>query len=97
MNRDVPLCFLKILVYWYGSMFVICQWKDAYTFRVTSRVKTGGVLSPRLFAIYLDDLISLLQNTGCCCRIIDSFLAAILYADDMALLAPTTAESGKMS
>ena len=47
-------------------------------------------------AIYLDDLISLLQNSGCGCHIIDLFLAAILYADDLALLAPTRSSLQKL-
>ena len=43
----------------------------------------------KLLAIYLDDLIILLRNSGFGCHIIDLFVAAILYADNLALVAPT--------
>jgi hypothetical protein len=46
-------------------------------------------LSPDFFAIYVDDLIILLKNSGLGCHIINVFIAAILFADDLALLAPT--------
>ena len=61
----------------------------SHVFNVTSGVKQGGVLSPKLFAIYLDDLIVLLRDSGFGCYIIDLFVAAILYADNLALVAPT--------
>ena len=51
MDRQVPVCFLRLLMYWYGNMYVKCKWKDlfSYTFKVSTGVKQGGVLSPRLF------------------------------------------------
>ena len=91
MDRQVPICFLRLLIYWYGNMFVKCKWNNSFsfTFKVLSGVKQGGVLSPWLFAIYLDDLIIKLKKSGCGCHLVDQFIAAILYADDLALLAPT--------
>ena len=50
MDRGVPLCFLKIISYWYLNMKSRCRWGDAYSdsFDVLSGVKQGGVLSPRI-------------------------------------------------
>lgn len=39
--------------------------------------------------MYLDELIFILRSSGCGCHIVEVFVAAILYADDLALTAPT--------
>jgi hypothetical protein len=49
----------------------------------------GDILSPDLFASYIDDLIKILKACGVGCHVIYIFLASILFADDMALLAST--------
>jgi hypothetical protein len=48
-----------------------------------------GVLSPDFFAIYIDDLILILKQSGIGCHILNIFLACIPFADDMSLLDPT--------
>ena len=58
------------------------------TFRVFSGVRQGGVLSPHLFALFVDDLISELRRSNNGCHVLDLFLACIVYADDICLLAP---------
>jgi len=46
----------------------------------------GGVLSPFLFAIYLNDLIDKLRQSGFGLYVGSLFVGCILYADDIALL-----------
>ena len=50
-------------------------------------IRQGGVLSPVLFAIYMDVLIAKLRNAGYGCRLLNEFYGCILYADDIMLLA----------
>ena len=52
-------------------------------------MKQGGVLSPRLFAIYVDDLIRLLRSKGIGCHMIEMFVACLFFADDLCLISPT--------
>ena len=84
MDRKVPLCFLNIIIYWYRNLSSVVKWNGVYSesFQVTSGVRQGGILSPRLFILYVDDLLVALRNSKAGCHIVDSFLAAIMYADD---------------
>ena len=90
MKRGIPLCFMNLLIYWYSNLTSLVKWNGIYsdTFHVYSGVRQGGVLSPHLFAIYIDDLIAELRKLKNGCYIADIFLACIVYADDICLLAP---------
>ena len=48
----------------------------------------GGVISPILFALYIDDLLYELEKAGFWD---DQFVGALTYADDLTLLAPSPA------
>ena len=98
MNRGIPLCFLNIIMYWYLNMSSVVKWNSTFSrsFRVLSGVRQGGILSPRLFVIYVDDLLITLRKSGIGCHIIQSFVAAIMYADDLALMAPTRSALQKL-
>ena len=78
------------MVYWYLNMQTRCFWRDAYSdyFDVLTVTKQG-VLSPRLFSMYMDGLILLLllKEWGIGCHILNAFLVCLLYADNMCLLA----------
>ena len=52
-------------------------------------MKQGGVLSPILFSIYMDDLLKELRSTGVGCHVNSIFCGAFSYADDIVLLSPT--------
>ena len=91
MERGVPLCFLRIIIYLYLNLKSRCQWRGNFSefFDVLTGTKQGGVISPRIFTMYMDDLIILLRKRGIGCHIIELFIACIFYADDLCLLSPT--------
>ena len=62
-------------------------------FSCKNGVKQGGVLSPILFAIYMDELLDRLAKSGVGCFIGDEFVGGVCYADDLTLLAPTFSAS----
>ena len=67
------------------------KWGDAFSeeFEIPSGTKQGGIISPNLFSLYIDDVVKLLRKQGVGCHFIDTFVACIMFADDMALLAPS--------
>ncbi len=52
-------------------------------------VKQGGVLSPILFAVYMDGLLDSLGETGVGCHMDIRFIGALAFADYLNLLSPT--------
>ena len=50
-------------------------------------VKQGDIMSPTLFAIFIDDLVTELKESGCGIKIDDTLLCCLLYADDLVLIA----------
>ena len=91
IQRKVPLCILNLLIYWYSNLTSVVKWNGSYSysFPVKSGVRQGGVLSPHLFSLYVDDLIISLRKLYVGCHIVDLFVACIVYADDICLLAPS--------
>ena len=91
IDRKVPLMFLNIVMYWYRGLSCQVKWDDHFSdwFAITAGVRQGGVLSPDFYCIYVDDLICKLQSLGVGCYIGKIFAAALLYADDMAVLSPS--------
>ena len=91
IKRKVPFLFLTIIISWYIGLECRVRWEDHYSdwFDVTAGVRQGGVLSPNFYCIYVDDLIDMLKALGIGCYFLGIFAAALFYADDMAILAPS--------
>ena len=57
-------------------------------FNITSGVKQGDVLSPTLFSMYLNDMAVGIKQLQCGVNLNGFELSILLYADDIALIAP---------
>ena len=81
---------LRLLINWYSLQEFKVRWHNSYSepFGVSNGVRQGGVLSPVLFALYLDGLLEELSNSGVGCYWGHMFAGALSYADDVVLLAP---------
>ena len=91
IQRNVPMVFLDVIISWYDGLFCKVKWGDQFSdwFAVTAGVRQGGILSPTFYCIYVDDLVQILKASNIGCYYLDLFAAAIFYADDMAILAPS--------
>lgn len=90
-RKGVCGVFARFLAVMYSDQTACVQW-GAHTsplFSVTNGVKQGGVLSPILFGVYIDELLLRLKTNGAGCHVGQLFVGAFAYADDLILLAPT--------
>ena len=77
LNRGLPTTKMRV------------EWNFSECFTVSNSVRQGSVLSPVLFAIYLDGLLEELSNsTVGCLHWRWLFVGAFCNADGIVLLAP---------
>lgn len=91
INGGVPGYLVRILVFWYSNQVMCVRWGTTMSkgFKVTNGVRQGGILSPYLFNIYLDDLSTILKKQYAGCKIANQIINHLLYADDLVLMCPS--------
>ena len=70
-------------------MLAFVRWNGAFSdcIELLAGVRQGGVVSPILFSLYVDDLIVKLRKANLGCSINGVYIGCIMYADDLVLLA----------
>ena len=98
ITKSIPILIARFLLYWYHSQLVCVRWDgtDPPKFSVSNSMHQGGVLSPILFAVYVDSLLCALRESGHGCYWHSVFAGALCYADDLTILAPSADGMRKM-
>ena len=88
IKRKFPKQLISVFLSWYTKCFDKVKWKDEVSdyFQTYAGVRQGGVLSPMLFALYIEDIITELRSQRKGCTINRIYLGCFLYADDILLL-----------
>ena len=91
LDRGVPSTVVRILLDSYTRQTLTTQWgpSRSHPFHVSNGVKQGGNLSPILFTLYMDELLTRLSNSDCGCYFRNKFAGALCYADDITLISPS--------
>ena len=87
----MPHCFIDVIIDWYSKLESVVKWNSVFSkpYSVSCGVCQGGILSPFLFNLYINDLLKdfLAENYGC--RVGSVFFGCFIYADDIIILSPT--------
>ena len=88
LDRHVPIAYILLLKCWYNKNLVTVQRGAAYSefVKIKTGVRQGSVLSPYLFAVYVDKLLQKLKASGRGCHIKSFCFNSVMYADDLLLL-----------
>ncbi len=91
LDRNLPPIIVRLLLNWFSTQQFSVLWDGVVSvpFKVTNGVRQGGVLSPQLFNVYMDELSNNLKNVRTGCHINATCINHLYYADDAVLLAPT--------
>ena len=92
LDRGMPFYLVRILQYWYCSQQLYVRWGSACStaFRMGNGIRQGSCLSPLLFNVYVDDLNHRLNSSGIGCHIAGKPTNNFAYADDLAIVCPST-------
>ena len=98
LDRGMCPLTVRLLLNMYTNQKLQVKWNNCISskFGITNGVRQGGVLSPLLFTVYIDELLEKLKRNGIGCYIGHHFVGALGYADDIILLCPSVAGLKKM-
>jgi len=91
VSRGVPTYILRLLWNWYGHHYARILWAGVQSdkFSICNGVRQGGILSPFLFGVYIDELSRYLQSINTGCRLGNMIINHFLFADDAVVFAPS--------
>ena len=91
ISKNICPLVARVLTVLYTNQTFRVKWCSHITelSHASNGVKQGGVMSPLLFIVYIDEMLCRLQNCGHGCYIGNNFYGALGYADDVILLSPT--------
>ena len=98
IDRNVPALDLRLLLNQYQSQTMRTSWKGENSdyFSVSNGIKQGGLASPTLFCVYMDELLKRIEQNGSGCWMGHTYLGAICYADDLIMICPSHSGLQKM-
>ena len=94
LRSSIPVDVVLLILHYLRNQQANVNWKNSTSNSsfIEKGVRQGGILSPFLFNLYLNDIIDEISdiNVGCCFGF--SRCNIIAYADDLVLLAETQAQ-----
>ena len=91
INRQIPLYLVRIIIFWYTQQQLFVKWghETLETFLCTNGVRQGGILSPLLFNVYIDEISVQLNKLSIGCLLGGTIINHLIYADDLIIFSPS--------
>ena len=88
-KRNVDVTLMSLLIFWYCQEIFCVRWSNQFSqiFTVSNGVRQGGIMSPVLFSIYMDELSCKLNQSHIGCSMNGMIINYLLYADDTCIIA----------
>ena len=91
INKGLPPIVVRTLMVVYEDQYAWVKWGGARSsiFSIINGTRQGSILSPALFAVYVDELLQELRSLGVGCHVAGVFYGAVGFCDDILMLSPT--------
>ncbi|RNA40614.1 RNA-directed DNA polymerase from mobile element jockey-like [Brachionus plicatilis] len=92
IQKNIHPAIILATYHYYNQSMMIVNNEDEYSslFKTTLGVRQGGIMSPKLFSIYLDHLIKQIESLDLGIKLNQSKkIDIVVYADDILLLSST--------
>jgi hypothetical protein len=98
IDRNVSFDVIRVLISWYCVSHACVRLGNVYTdyIDIKSGIKQGGIMSPILYNVYVDDLMANLLKETLGCTIGGMSYGVIFYADDILLMGASVRKVQKM-
>ena len=101
LDRETPIMILvRILLVWYTKQTMCVKWGNCMSdyFYVSNGVRQGGILSPKLYSVFVDDFSDYLVKSQIRCHIDNVCVnhVLVIYADDIYSMTPSLAALQKL-
>ena len=93
---DKPFWRTLLLYYRSSTGRININGSKSDSFKINEGVKQGGILSPKLFNFFINELLIEINRECCGAKIGNTSTGVVAYCDDLILLSPLRAEIRKM-
>jgi len=84
IEKHIPVNLLSLLERWFALSETCAKWGQVVSSFVNllcGGVRQGGVLSPYLFAVFIDSIVDKIKSSGLGCYVKWTCMSVFLYAD----------------
>ena len=98
IEKNINSNIVKVLESWLSNSSMKVKWNGTVSHEVflSAGVRQGGVLSPLLFAVYVDVVLKDLKKSGLGCFVGRQCFNSFLYADDLIIISISVTDLQKL-